>query len=184
MFEWKCQMLDSRQLDRTATRWLVVHGSECRSLQGQCHMIEIWVTWFQLMTYYQKNLFFCQSLFNSFLCLFYVLILTWHVLAVSHLTVTLGMMSDNCRAAAVISVHWPIDQAGKRYCSDRREIGIMAVIWQQVMLRCIYNLRINKPIEESIIYTTPTEKIDLRLSFIILAVSVRWETAITSFFYN
>ncbi len=39
-----------------------------------------------------------------------------HVLAVSYLTITLGMMNDNPRSSPVIIAYFPIDQAGGRDC--------------------------------------------------------------------
>jgi hypothetical protein len=41
---------------------------------------------------------------------------------VSHMTVTLLMMSNSRRSSPVINSHLPIDQAGGSYCSDRREL--------------------------------------------------------------
>jgi hypothetical protein len=40
---------------------------------------------------------------------------------VSHMTVTLRMMSNSHRSSPVINAHLPIDQAGISYYSDRRK---------------------------------------------------------------
>jgi hypothetical protein len=60
--------------------------------------------------------------FKLFFASFYVLIKKKHVLTVSHMTVTLRMMSNSRRSSPVIDAHLPIDQAGGSYCSDRRKI--------------------------------------------------------------
>jgi hypothetical protein len=49
---------------------------------------------------------------QSFSCVYF----KKHVLAVSHLTITLGMMNDSPRSSPVIIAHFPIDQAGRRDC--------------------------------------------------------------------
>jgi hypothetical protein len=64
--------------------------------------------------------------FKFFSKSFYHLILKKHVLTVSHMTVTLRMMSNNRRSSPVINAHLPIDKAGRNYCSDRRKFEIMA----------------------------------------------------------
>jgi hypothetical protein len=51
-----------------------------------------------------------------------------HALAVSLIAVTLQMMSNSRRSSPVINAHLPVDQAGGRYCFDRREFEIMTVI--------------------------------------------------------
>jgi hypothetical protein len=43
-------------------------------------------------------------------------------LTVSHMTVTLQMMSNSRRSSPVINAHLPIDQAGGSYCSDHRKV--------------------------------------------------------------
>jgi hypothetical protein len=59
---------------------------------------------------------------------FSVLIIKKHVLTVSHMTVTLRMMSKSRRSSPVINAHLPIDQAGGSYCSDCRKFSKMAAI--------------------------------------------------------
>jgi hypothetical protein len=64
-----------------------------------------------------------------------MLILKKHAVAVSHLTVTLQVMSNSRRSAPKIIAHLPIDQAGGRYCYDRRKFEKVAEIIQQVTSR-------------------------------------------------
>jgi hypothetical protein len=52
------------------------------------------------------------------------------VLTVSHLTITLRMMSNSRRFSPVINAHLPIDQAGGSYCSDCKNFEKMAAIIQ------------------------------------------------------
>jgi isochorismate hydrolase len=58
----------------------------------------------------QKKLVLLEHILNSFLRPFHGSNLNKHVLAVSHLTVTLQMMSENHRPLPVITTHLPIDQ--------------------------------------------------------------------------
>jgi hypothetical protein len=66
------------------------------------------------------------TLFNVFLCFNP----KKHVLTVSHMEVTLLMMSNSCRSTKVINAHLPIDQAGGSYGSDSRMFERMAAIIQ------------------------------------------------------
>ncbi len=86
-----------------------------------------------------KNLGLPEHIFIPFWSHFHVLILKKHAVAVSHLTVTLQMMSNSCRSlckwwvtrrrsALVIFAHIPIDQACGRYCYDRRKFLKVAEI--------------------------------------------------------
>jgi hypothetical protein len=68
--------------------------------------------------------------FQLFSTSFYVLIIKKYVLTVSHMTVTLQMMSNIRRSSPVINAHLPIDQAGGSYCSDHRKLNKMATIIQ------------------------------------------------------
>ncbi len=66
---------------------------------------------------------------------FFVLILKKHVLMVSHMKVTLRMMSNRRRSSPVINAHMLIGQAGGSYCSDSKEFERMTEIIQKVILR-------------------------------------------------
>jgi hypothetical protein len=72
-------------------------------------------------------------------------------LTVSHLTVTLRIISDSHRSAPVINYHLLIDQAGGRYASDSKKFQIIAVIWQQMMLLSTSSSK-EKPIDNSIVH--------------------------------
>ncbi len=65
-----------------------------------------------------RRIWCCRSTYLTICNVFYVLILKKHVLTVSHLTVTLRMMSNSRRSSPVINAHLPIDQADGSYCSD------------------------------------------------------------------
>jgi hypothetical protein len=69
------------------------------------------------------------TVFNVF---FYVLIIKKHVLTVSHMTVTLQIMSNSRRSSLMINAQLPTDQAGGNYCSDRRKFKKMAAIIRKV----------------------------------------------------
>jgi hypothetical protein len=70
-----------------------------------------------------------EQIFNSFQRRF-VLTLKNYVLMVSHMTVTMRMMSNSRTFLTVINAHLQIDQAGGSYCSDRRKFEKMAAIIQ------------------------------------------------------
>jgi hypothetical protein len=61
------------------------------------------------------------------------------------MAVTLQMMSNSRRSSPVINAPLPIDQEGRRYCSNRREFEIMAVIWQQLMYAQVGHVRSDVP---------------------------------------
>jgi hypothetical protein len=81
---------------------------------------------------------------------FSCLILKKHVVAVSHLIVTLQMMSNSPeitqqmisnrrRSAPVIIAHLPIDQACGKYCYDHGMLKKVAEIIQQVTSRLSFS---------------------------------------------
>jgi hypothetical protein len=98
----------------------------------QCYEIEESYNVFQVIDL--KSLELPEHMFHSFLRHFRVLISKKYVLAVSHSTVTLGILTDSQRSAPVINSHLPIDQAGGGDFSDR-EFEITVVIWQQLTSR-------------------------------------------------
>jgi hypothetical protein len=51
-------------------------------------------------------------------------------LTVSHMTIALRIMSISRRSSPVINDHFPIDQAGGIYCSNRKKFEKMATIIQ------------------------------------------------------
>jgi hypothetical protein len=57
----------------------------------------------------------------------------------SHLTVTLQMMGNSRRSAPVIIAHLLIDQAGGKYCFDRRMLKKIVEIIQQVTSRLSFS---------------------------------------------
>jgi hypothetical protein len=59
---------------------------------------------------------------NAFRHYVHVIIGNKHALAVSHLTVTLQIISNSRRSSPVINAYLPIDQAGGSYCSDHRKV--------------------------------------------------------------
>jgi hypothetical protein len=61
--------------------------------------------------------------FQLFSTSFYGLILKKHNLTVSHMAVTLRMMSNSRRSSLVINAHLPIDHAGGSYCSALKNGG-------------------------------------------------------------
>jgi hypothetical protein len=66
-----------------------------------------------------------------------VLICKKQALSVSHLTVTLRMMSNNRRSAPVINDHLPLEETSGEYSSDRKRLEKSAVIILQVMSQSI-----------------------------------------------
>ncbi len=135
----------------------------------------------------QRMLVLPVHIFDSFRCLF-----SWFnskkrmCFAVSHLKFTLWMMSDSRRLSPVITALLPIDQATRRYCSDRREFEIIVEVWLQLTSRSSWSSKVwqTVPIEDSFLCIKRIEKINLRLSLIIRTVTVKWETAKTCFFWK
>ncbi len=86
---------------------------------------------FLAQSYNSPKTWCCRStFFKLFSTSFYVLILKIHVLMVSHMTVTLRLMSNSHRSSRVINAHLPIDQADGSYCAERRKFLKMAAIIQ------------------------------------------------------
>jgi hypothetical protein len=69
-----------------------------------------------------RRIWCCRSTFLTLFNLFICFNSKKHVLTVSHMIVTLGMMSNSLRSSPVINAHLPRDQAGISYCSDRKKV--------------------------------------------------------------
>ncbi len=80
-----------------------------------------WLQW--VLNYRLEEYRLPEYICNAFRHYIHVIIGNKHALVVSYLTVTLWMISNNCRSSPVINAHLPIDQAGGSYCSGQKMPG-------------------------------------------------------------
>ncbi len=131
----------------------------------------------------QKNLGLPEHIVFAFWCHFYVLICTKQALSVSHLTVTLLMMSNNRRSVSSIGfVHVRSILEEVSYSPDEeidRDVTcrMIAAIFLSLLRSELYS-----PLVSSIGKWSLITGADLRLLLIIRRVTASWETAAAWFF--
>jgi hypothetical protein len=93
----------------------------------------------------QKNFELPELIWNAFCCHFHVLNLKKHALSLSHLTVTLWLMSNNCRSASSIGfVHTQLILQWVYYSPDEEidcdiTCGMIDTIFSSFLLSELYS---------------------------------------------
>ncbi len=131
----------------------------------------------------QKNLGLPEQIFIPFWCHFHVLICKKQALAVSHLTVTLRMMSLRSNLPLKESIVHVQNRWMRQICGNYEEIDrditcrMIAAIFLSLLRSELYS-----PLVSSIGKWSLITVVDLRLLLIIPRVTAWWETAAAWFF--